>query len=122
MFEPRHRPAPASSEPESLHAQSVPPPRSLDDAATAPGCLTIEQAFAYMARADDAPPASIVEQHLDVCERCRLLLGEAARADSEDVPASGSPMHRPLTLEIGEVVGNRYELVRFLASGGMGEV
>jgi endo-1,4-beta-D-glucanase Y len=88
------------------------------------GCLTIEQAIAYLARQLDAPSDSAVKGHLDVCEGCRITIGKAARATADTLASSGDRRLSPLprTLETGEIVANRYEIIRFVAAGGMGEV
>ena len=74
-----------------------------------------------------APPElrESAHRHLDVCEECQQLLNEAVHAlatartagqgDEDEVAWS-------TTLRPGVVVGRRYEIRRFIARGGMGEV
>jgi serine/threonine protein kinase len=64
-------------------------------------------------------------RHLDVCEECQQLLNEAVRAlatartafQGDDEEVAWSTTFRP-----GVLVGRRYEIRRFIARGGMGEV
>src|SRR5690349_14326538 len=83
-------------------------------------CLTPEQALAYVSAVTGALPAPDVQAHLDTCEACRIVVGEAARSLT-GVPTS-RPKPRPLTLRVGEIIAGRYEILRYVASGGMGEV
>jgi hypothetical protein len=88
------------------------------------GCLTQEQAFAHVSGGAAAPPAADVLAHLDKCASCRLVLGEAARGLHESSTAHENVATKTpaLTLTVGEVIAKRYEILRFVASGGMGEV
>jgi serine/threonine protein kinase len=67
-----------------------------------------------------------VLQHLDLCAQCRVVIGEAARAldTGADAAPPGDRTSVPprLTLVEGEKIMDRYEIVRFVARGGMGEV
>jgi hypothetical protein len=68
------------------------------------------------ARSVDADAAALLS-HVEVCSTCRRLVGLVAR----ERVASTRP--RALsTLQSGERLGDRYEIVRLLARGGMGEV
>src|SRR5688572_13135106 len=81
-------------------------------------CLTADQALALCSGSTgDAARGPLA--HMTGCDRCRMLVAEAARALA-DVSAirSGSL----LTLSEGEQVAGRYRIVKFLARGGMGEV
>jgi serine/threonine protein kinase len=84
-------------------------------------CLNEDQALRYVAGEGSSPEG--VQNHLDVCTICRVLVGEAARATGQ---AGGevqkAPSSRPRTLAPGDVILNRYQIVRFVAQGGMGEV
>jgi serine/threonine protein kinase len=87
------------------------------------GCLTPEQAIAFVAQASGALPDPDVQAHLDHCEGCRLVVGEAARSlTASSAVRESRPKPRPLTLRVGEIVAARYEILRHVASGGMGEV
>jgi hypothetical protein len=66
----------------------------------------------------DGPQAAAVHGHLDRCAGCRLLIAEAARSIHMD----GETERSPRTLDDGERIGERYEVRRFIARGGMGEV
>jgi hypothetical protein len=79
-------------------------------------CLKDDDVASYLA--GNGGPAQVVTRHIAGCTPCRQLVAEAARA------LDGSPRsERALaTLRPGEVVGDRYEIVRFIARGGMGEV
>ncbi len=87
-------------------------------------CLTPDEAFAYVAGSAIAPRAIEVQAHLDECEICRIVVGEAARARTEWKAAveNRAPNSRRRTLSPGELIADRYQVVRFVACGGMGEV
>jgi serine/threonine protein kinase len=57
--------------------------------------------------------------HLDSCSGCRLAIVEITRAKGGQSPAAQAGLH---TLAPGERVVGRYEIRRFIARGGMGEV
>jgi serine/threonine protein kinase len=57
--------------------------------------------------------------HLDSCDGCRLAVAEITRASGGASAAAGAGLH---TLAPGERVVGRYEIRRFIARGGMGEV
>src|SRR5205085_73780 len=63
--------------------------------------------------------AGRLDGHIDVCPECRLVLAEAAAAVAEPIVAEPAP---PITFAVGEVIAERYVVVRWLATGGMGEV
>jgi tRNA A-37 threonylcarbamoyl transferase component Bud32 len=89
-------------------------------------CLGEDEALRYVSSpGEERDPA--IEGHLDVCEGCRMMLAEAARAMSasgqEETPAPSSPpLQEPTSLVVGETVLDRYTIVHFIARGGMGEV
>jgi serine/threonine protein kinase len=57
--------------------------------------------------------------HLDTCGACRIVMAEATRLS----PAENGKSRVPRTFAEGERVGDgRYEIRRFIARGGMGEV
>ena len=61
------------------------------------------------------------ESHIDTCRGCRLLLAVAAGPS----PAIDEPAPLPSALGVfapGDLVAGRYEVVRLLGAGGMGEV
>jgi len=79
-------------------------------------CLSDDDVASYLA-GNGAPP-QVVTRHIAVCGRCRQLVAEAARS----VDSSPRSERTVATLRPGEVVAGRYEIVRFIARGGMGEV
>ena len=62
-----------------------------------------------------------VDGHLANCDRCVLLLGEAARDTGSAGTRPGDALRPPLLLP-GMVVANRYHVRRLLGTGAMGEV
>ena len=87
-------------------------------------CLSPEEALAYIA--GDASAATSrtqeparLQAHIDDCDGCRLVLAEAARSTGDTAPASVAPFR---TLADGQHLLGRYEIRRFIARGGMGEV
>jgi serine/threonine protein kinase len=61
-----------------------------------------------------------VDAHVDVCADCRLLLAEAAAVIAE--PLAAAEREPPITFAPREIIADRYVVIRWLASGGMGEV
>ncbi len=61
--------------------------------------------------------------HLDGCETCRRLIAEASRAAQGGSPTPPStPSAGMRTFADGQLLVDRYHILRFLARGGMGEV
>ncbi|RYZ10350.1 MAG: serine/threonine protein kinase [Myxococcales bacterium] len=87
-------------------------------------CLSEDEILAFAAGQLSSEHRRSTDAHLDRCELCQRLLSEAVRAlaapGSEDIatsdPAWGTTFRR------GTLVGKRYEVRRFIARGGMGEV
>jgi alpha-tubulin suppressor-like RCC1 family protein/tRNA A-37 threonylcarbamoyl transferase component Bud32 len=98
----------------------------VDSSDRATQCLSEDDALHYVQRNADGTLDSAIQQHLDTCSVCRVVVGEAARAiaegEAEISPASRARGSQPLTLSVGDVIMDRYEIVRFAARGGMGEV
>jgi hypothetical protein len=86
------------------------------------GCPDEDGVLAYLdGRSTEAQRAEI-EQHLDVCNDCWLLVesmvGDARGSSDEARPSS----FRVTTFGIGNVIAERYQVERFIGKGGMGEV
>ncbi len=86
-------------------------------------CISEDDLLAFAAGQLTEPERVNADLHIDECELCQELLNEAVHALTPSVaasrqePAPWSTMFRP-----GMVVGERYEIRRFVARGGMGEV
>jgi formylglycine-generating enzyme len=98
-----------------------------DPARPSTACLTDDQALAYVRGGPGGSrPSTEVQEHLDGCAACRVLMAEAARGATLPVldPDEEEPRRpdQPLTLVVGQVVAGRYRIQRFIARGGMGEV
>src|SRR5262245_15596420 len=67
-----------------------------------------------------------IQQHLATCSECRVLVSALARGRAETVRADAPPEPAPTpeanTFSVGELVADRYRILRFIARGGMGEV
>ena len=98
------------------------------------GCLDEDEALRYVSSAGEAEGDGALQRHIDSCNPCRMMLAEAARAMSgsgldrsrsgeEEPEARGATRPgSPTSLTVGEIVLERYTIVRFVARGGMGEV
>jgi serine/threonine protein kinase len=90
-------------------------------------CPTEEELFAYVVgRAPRHQDPERILGHLDDCETCRRLIAEASRAAQGGSPTQPStPQHQRdgmRTFADGQLLVDRYRILRFLARGGMGEV
>src|SRR5262245_51854979 len=63
-----------------------------------------------------------IEAHLDACIQCQLLVSAGVRTASLRTHGLDALRAELATFEAGAVVGERYEIRRFIARGGMGEV
>jgi tRNA A-37 threonylcarbamoyl transferase component Bud32 len=79
-------------------------------------CLTSEDCLAHLERRANAVPAEDVLKHLETCDQCQAMMSEAARAMGDEGPAASC------VLAAGEQLAGRFNVVRFVARGGMGEV
>ena len=100
------------------------------------GCLQPDQIGDFLAGRLEPAGEERIEEHLDACDDCRVLVGEAARdslgataaGDSEAGPTLAEPIgraagrpRRSLGPSAGSLVG-RYLIRRTLGAGGMGVV
>jgi tRNA A-37 threonylcarbamoyl transferase component Bud32 len=81
------------------------------------GCLATDDVLGHLDRRLEGARLQAVRDHLDVCGACRVVMAEAAR-----LSISAAPSRALKTLADGETVAGRYEIRRFVARGGMGEV
>ncbi|AKU98782.1 Serine/threonine protein kinase PrkC, regulator of stationary phase [Labilithrix luteola] len=108
-----------------------------------PNCLTDNDVLAYVEHRLSAQDIAALHVHIDRCEQCRVLLSEVARTGPASPPARASAPERviirdgrvttpaelareaarrapapPREPQVGDVVGDRYTLERFLGEGG----
>jgi serine/threonine protein kinase len=88
---------------------------------TVSGCLDENQAIAFAVGQRGSALGDPVARHVDACVRCQALVAAAARARLSGEPAADRPPEAR-TLDIGELCLGRYQIVRFIGAGGMGEV
>jgi hypothetical protein len=82
-------------------------------------CLSIDDVLAHLDRRLTGTRLEEACAHVDTCGACRIMMAEAARLLAPDGGKRGAPS----TLAEGERVGGgRYEIRRFIARGGMGEI
>lgn len=111
---------------------SAPPRRQLDqpmqDAARTQAspshCLNDEEIAAFAQGRLDGSDSQCVERHVDACESCAALLHQAMRALNTTMALSspGAAEDWAATFARGTLVAERYQIERFIARGGMGEV
>jgi hypothetical protein len=92
----------------------------------ATGCPSEEELLVHLAARGAHGDSERLLAHFDECPACRLAMAEAIRAlTAASATASGTGPLSTLgirTLAVGERVLDRYEIRRFIARGGMGEV
>lgn len=79
-------------------------------------CPPEEALIALVAGEVAQSQAVAIRAHVDVCERCRVALAEAARDMVDDLSPDTA------TLGVGDRVADRYVIVRLIGRGGMGDV
>ncbi len=90
-------------------------------------CPTEEALAAFALGKLDEAERSALEAHLDGCETCQYLAADVAHtelfASAPTAPVgSRGELDWNTTFPRGTLVGGRYEIRRFIARGGMGEV
>jgi hypothetical protein len=87
-----------------------------------PGCLHENEVLAFLDGALRDAELDRVEGHLDGCLKCQLLVSAAVRTASLRTHGLEAEIGGHLHFDVGDVVSDRYEITRFIARGGMGEV
>jgi tRNA A-37 threonylcarbamoyl transferase component Bud32 len=82
-------------------------------------CLSADDCLNHLEGRADPGGADATQKHLDDCPGCCAMMAEAARGDADGAPRATRAL---LTLALGNRVAGRYEIRRFIARGGMGEV
>jgi serine/threonine protein kinase len=85
------------------------------------GCPTEDELARFVDKVANPSLITHVLSHLDACPNCRLLLAATLRS-SEPPTSSIAVACMPHTFPLGEIVGGRYRIDRWIARGGMGEV
>jgi hypothetical protein len=80
------------------------------------GCFTEASALAHLDAGHVGVSFPDRLAHIEDCSRCRILIAEAARALMPGTSAARA------TFGAGSRVAERYQIVRYVARGGMGEV
>lgn len=96
----------------------------VDVDATASACLSEVDLMDFARGELDADARERADHHIDRCDRCCRLLNEAVHAinSSHTSRGDGEGSDWATTFRPGAVVAERYEIRRFIARGGMGEV
>jgi serine/threonine protein kinase len=86
-------------------------------------CLDEEAALDFVQGRLGEAEVERLDEHVDQCGRCRMVLAEATRAFRERTTAAAALARVPFTrFAPGDVLAERYRVLRFIARGGMGEV
>jgi serine/threonine protein kinase len=87
------------------------------------GCPSEEELLVHLAAPGAPGESEKLLAHFDECASCRLAVAEATRARAVPSGQWAAPAAIGIrTLSVGERVLGRYEVRRFIARGGMGEV
>ncbi|HTV20747.1 MAG TPA: protein kinase [Polyangiaceae bacterium] len=81
-------------------------------------CLSEDAILQYRQGELSRAELARIDEHLDGCEVCRDLI-DFVIADEPEAVSSSAPM---TTFQRGFLVADRYQIVRFVGRGGMGEV
>jgi tRNA A-37 threonylcarbamoyl transferase component Bud32 len=82
-------------------------------------CLTVDECLDHLDGRTNPDAVLQTHAHLDACRACCSMMAEAARGESA---SARRPKRAFLMLAVGDRVADRYEIRRFVARGGMGEV
>jgi len=94
--------------------------RGLDWAAMS-ACVTENEVQALLAGRLTESRIAPLEEHVDACAACQLLLSAGVRTTSR-LSRGWEDARTSAHFTAGEVIAGRYEITRFIARGGMGEV
>jgi hypothetical protein len=98
---------------------AVPAPAlSRDSILPAGECPSEDDILALVSGRPTARARAALAEHLEACAGCRLLVGEAARV----LAPAAAPFSPATTFAPGSRLGDRYEIVKRVGAGGMGEV
>jgi hypothetical protein len=86
------------------------------------GCLHENEVQELLEGALPSARVDGVESHLDACLKCQLLVSAGVRTASLRTHGLEREASGSLHFEAGNVISGRYEITRFIARGGMGEV
>ena len=84
-------------------------------------CPSLDDVATFLDGCAAAALSQRILDHLDTCEPCRLLLADSLRTSGASEMSLGSRA-AIRTFSVGETVNGRYQIKRFIARGGMGEV
>lgn len=100
---------------------SVPSKPELPNSSPITDCLGEDDVQAFAQGAVSPEQHIAVEAHLDTCAICLMLVSLVAREFGGPAFESAHPVW-PTTFARGSVLAERFDIVRFVARGGMGEV
>ena len=96
-------------------------PSIKDSLSNTNGCPGDDEIACFLEGRAEVIAAERLLQHIDGCDQCRALVATALRG-GEGPPVPNQRGGLPLTFPVGEFVGRRYRVLRFISRGGMGEV